>query len=541
MNVKGIERSRQLKSMQKRKIGRSFFTYFIVAILILGVFFRFTNLGTKVYWGDETVTSLRVSGHTFAELKQKAFRGQEISVAQLQQYQYPDPNKNILDTITGLAAEEPQHPPLYFVMVKLWVQWFGNSVAVTRSFSAVLSLLALVCLYWLVQELFNSPVTSWIAVALMAVSPFHVLYAQEARSSSFWTMTILLSGAALLRARRLQTNTSWIVYTLTLIVSFYTFILSGVIAIGHGIYLFVDEQFRFTKTVRNYLLSLIATLILFVPWVIAVLSNFSEADATTSWTKVKVPLSALMKTWLLNLSRPFIDFNYNFVTRNLFMYAAIAVLVILVAYSFYYLCRHTKQRIWLFVFTLMGITASLLVVPDLAFGGIRSSVARYAIPCFLGIQISVAYLFASQITAAVSSQWRQQLWRIAMVVLISASIASCATSSQANVWWNKYNAATLPEAASVVNQSSNPIFVTSWYGLMAFSHAFSPHVRVQPLEKEPISLTNPENSELFVYDSSKALKALTTGQGYRIEQAYEWKETVEPVYQTQAKLWKLAK
>lgn len=502
----------QTTYQSKRQMQKSILWLLLAIILILGVFFRLTNLDTKVYWGDETVTSLRVSGYTLGELKQKAFQGKAISVTQMQKYQYPNPEKNILDTITGLAAEEPQHPPIYFVLVKLWVQLFGNSIAVTRSFSAIISVLALPCLYWLCKELFNSPLTSWLAVSLMAVSPFQVLYAQEARSYSFWTVTILLSSAALLRARRRQTNSGWGLYTLTLIISFYTFVLSGVIAIGHGIYLLINEEFKFTKTVRSYLISLVTSIIFFIPWVIAVLANFSEADSTTSWTKVKVPLPSLIKTWLLNLSRSFVDFNYNFITRNLLMYGVIFLLTILAGYAVFYLCRNTQQRVWLFVLTLIGITAAILIIPDLILGGIRSSVARYAIPCYLGIQIAVAYLLASQMASPATSQWRQQIGRLATVALISGGIASCVASTPAQVWWNKYNAINLPEIARTVNEASNPVFVTSWHGLMAFSHVFNPNVTLQPLESKPISISNEKNGVVFVYDSPKAMKALVETQ-----------------------------
>lgn len=148
---------------------------FIVLLLVLGVFFRFANLGLKVYWEEEAFTSLRISGYTESELIQQVFKGQEIGIENLQKYQRPNPEKSVIDTIKGLAVEEPQHTPLYFIMVRLWVQLFGNSVAVTRSLSAVISLLVFPCVYWLCRELFESPLTAWIAVALIAVSPFHVL------------------------------------------------------------------------------------------------------------------------------------------------------------------------------------------------------------------------------------------------------------------------------------------------------------------------------------------------------------------------------
>lgn len=511
--------------------------FIAIFLLALGIIFRFANLGSKVYWGDETVTSLRLSGYTLEELKTQAFSGEEMSVAQLQKYQYPNQEKSAIATIKGLAVEEPQHPPLYFLTARIWVQQFGNSVAVTRSFSALVSLLAFPAIYWLCQELFESPLVGWIAVALIAVSPFHVLYAQEARSYSLWMVTILLASAALLQAIRRATVFSWGIYAVTLATGLYTILLSGIVAIGHGVYVVASENFKFTKTLRAYLISSIAAIILFTPWIVTVLASFSEADETTSWTKAAVPPKSLVRTWLLNLSRLFVDFNYNFVTRNWLMYLVIGTITVLVGYALYFLCRHTSKRVWLFVLTLIG-TILALVLPDLILGGIRSSVARYLIPSYLGIQLAVAYLLASKIVSA--SNWQRQAWKLVAIALFSGSVISCAVSAQAEVWWNKYNAVQVPEIAQIVNQSSDPIFVTSWHGLMAFSHVFERQVRFQPLSSQPVSISK-KNSEVFVHNSSEALQEIRDRANYQVQQEYQWKQRTEPVYEVKSTLWELTK
>lgn len=508
----------------------------IIVLLVTGIFFRFANLDAKVYWGDETVTSLRISGYTLEELQEQALRGEEMSVEELQKYQYPNQEKGVMDTVKGLAAEEPQHPPLYYVLARLWVQQFGNSVLVTRSFSAFVSLFAFLCIYWLCRELFT-PLVGWIAVALLAVSPFHVLYAQEARSYSLWTVTILLSSAALLRAIRRATFLDWGIYAITLAMGFYTILLSGIVVVGHGIYVIACESFTLTKTVKAYILSTLCSILIFVPWILTVLASFSEADETTSWTKARVPLKSLVRTWLLNLSRLFVDFNYSFVARNLLMYLVIGMLLILVSYALYFVCRNQPMRVWLFVITLIGPTTLALVLPDLILGGIRSSVARYVIPCYLGIEISVAYLLATKLTAV--SNKRQYVWRSVALLLLCGGVISCAVSFQAEDWWNKYNAVHVPELAHLVNQADEPVFVTSWHGLMAFSHVFDPTVRFQPLSSQRVSLS-PEDSAVFVHNSSTTVQNLLQQHPtYRVAQTYKWKEKVEPVYETQTELWKL--
>jgi uncharacterized membrane protein len=121
--------------------------------------------------------------------------------------------------------------------------------------SAVFSLLALPCMYWLCLELFESSLTAWLAVSLLAVSPFPIVYAQEARPYSLFVLIILLSSAALLRGMRLKTNSSWAIYAATVGVGFYSHLLFALVLLGHEIYVAIWENLRFNKAVIGYLLA----------------------------------------------------------------------------------------------------------------------------------------------------------------------------------------------------------------------------------------------------------------------------------------------
>ena len=100
--------------------------------------------------------------------------------------------------------------------------------------------------------------TAWLAVAIIAISPFQIVYAQEARPYSLFIMLILLSSAVLLRGMRLKTNSSWAIYAVTLVVEFYSHLLLGIVAIAQGTYVVIVERFRFNKNVIGYLLESIA-------------------------------------------------------------------------------------------------------------------------------------------------------------------------------------------------------------------------------------------------------------------------------------------
>ena len=187
-------------------VPRNWVGFLIIAVLVLGIFFRFANLDRKYYGVDETYTSLRVSGYTEAEIIKQISYQKITSPSDLQKYQQINSEKTLSDTLNSLAAEDPQHPPLYYVLARQWAQWFGSSVAAMRSLAAVISLLVFPAVYWLAWELFESSAVAWMAIAIFAISPYHILFAQEARQYSLWTVTTILSSAALLRAMRPDTN-----------------------------------------------------------------------------------------------------------------------------------------------------------------------------------------------------------------------------------------------------------------------------------------------------------------------------------------------
>ena len=116
------------------KIPQKWLIFLTAIVLVIGIFFRFANLDRKFYWIDETYTSLRVSGYTEAEIIKQISYQKITSPSDLQKYQQINSEKTLSDTLNSLAAEDPQHPPLYYVLARYWAQWFGSSVSAMRSF-----------------------------------------------------------------------------------------------------------------------------------------------------------------------------------------------------------------------------------------------------------------------------------------------------------------------------------------------------------------------------------------------------------------------
>lgn len=477
----------------------------IAVILAIGIFFRFYNLDHKVYWYDETMTSIRISGYISSDLIKEVYNGEVISVENfVKNYQYPNDVKNLNDSIKALSYH-PEHSPLYYLMARFWLQALGNSIFNIRLLSALISLLAFPAIYWLCQELFNSKLISWLAVSLIAISPFHILYAQEAREYSLWTVSILVSCATLLWATRKKTILSWIIYGITVSFGLYTHPFSAFVFAAHGIYVFVSENFRLNKTIRNYIFASLLGIILFLPWLLIVIANFSNLINNTDHVNI-IPKGFFPLLWGLNLSRIFIDVNQGISPFSPLNYLSL----FLAGYALYFLCK-TAPKAGLFIITLIGVLGLALIVPDVILSGRRSTIARYATPCYLGIQIAVSYLLTNKLKQKHSENKKNKKWHYIVTILVISGILSCGISSQFPMWWNKgpFKTRHSPELVSIINQSENPLVISDIQSdeILGLTHVLENKVYLQLVLFPNIPEIPASFTEVFIYRSSDNLLA----------------------------------
>lgn len=541
-------------------LPRNWLGFLIIAVLTIGILFRFVNLDGKFYWIDETYTSLRVSGYTEAEMLKQISYNKITSPSDLQKYQQVNSEKTLSDSLNSLATEDPQHPPLYYVLARFWAQWFGTSVTAMRSLAAVISLLVFPAIYWLAWELFESSAVAWMAIAIFAISPYHILFAQEARQYSLWTLTTILSSAALLRAMRPEANQNpiwlvshWALYAVTAAMGFYTHLLFVCVAAAHAIYVALIANWRDIKTFIAYYVAALIALIGFMPTLVNTVENLNQIRSTTVWAE-QTNLLRLVSRWVGSLSIAFfdigIDGSASATQLALIIPAGIAILA-LVGYAIYFLCRQTPKRVWLMVLLLIATTAIFLALPDILKGGRRSANPRYLVPCYVGIQLAVAYLLSTKISNKCDNLKQQRLWKIVIVSLFCAGIISGGVSSGADSWWNKGSGwlrAEL-EVAAIVNSASNPLIISdaNIAYMMALSYRLQPQVKllIEPrcytscyknqelARKKPEPPTIPGGfSDLFLYRPSSNLRSAIDQQNYQINPA---------VSNVDLNLWKITK
>jgi uncharacterized membrane protein len=189
--------------------GRWFHLWLLLLWIAVGFLLRFLNLAEKPLWADEFATMVFSLGHSFRTIPlDQILTSQQL----LQPLQFP---VNGLDHVTEHLLTESNHPPFYFLCANLWLRLFSAggtssgelaSAWMVRSLSALFGVAAIPAMYIFGWQAFRSHATAHLAALLMALSPFGIYLAQEARHYTLPVLWIIASLSYLLAATRSIVN-----------------------------------------------------------------------------------------------------------------------------------------------------------------------------------------------------------------------------------------------------------------------------------------------------------------------------------------------
>jgi mannosyltransferase len=200
-----------------------------------------------------------------------------------------------------------QHPPLYYLLLHLWME-LGEAEAVVRAFSALCATLTIPVVYLLGRRLLDEK-AGMLAALILAVSPFHVRLAQDARMYALLGLTASIALYALAclltdpraatvkmgrqfadawqtwrstrhrpRLRDLSTDLAWLAYVLFTAASLMTHNSAILFPIATNLLVLVLSQSPVSSLrpqpfnlkpkpfLPNWLLAQLAILVLWVPW-----------------------------------------------------------------------------------------------------------------------------------------------------------------------------------------------------------------------------------------------------------------------------------
>ena len=492
--------------------------FIIVIFFLLGITFRIINLENKIYWVDEVATSVRISGFTKQQIIDEVNNQELIPLKNLLNYQH---NNNTFTNTWNALTKSPEQAPLYFIIAKIWTNIWGSSIIKLRVLSVIFSLLALPCVYWLCQELFDSAKVGLFASSFLAISPLYVTYAQEARPYSFWLISLLLSQIFLIRSLKKNYLLNWLLYGFFIITSIYTSLLSFPIIIAQIIYVLIIKKDKLLRQLTVVLISLIA----FIPWLLILRENWQLFQDNTIWMKSSLDLGTMIIIWIYSISTVFIESPiYPYLHPVTILRIIIDVnLFILIIISLYFVCKKTDKKVWLFILVQLIIPLFIIRCLDLIWGGQRSTAIRYMMPSYLFIHISIAYLFAQKISGWTKNK-TENIWKIILGILLFIQLSSCIfmldKSPQYQKTRNLYN----PVIAEIINDSSNPIILTEPDNILdaiSLSYLVTNNALFHLIKEQEQFMTLPKEKTVFLLKPSLGLQKKITQQKFSLTQVYK--------------------
>lgn len=220
-------------------------SWVLVVIILLGTALRFINLGGQSIWYDEAV-SLAIANRL---------------------------------SLWGILANqgESSHPPLYYLLLRVWTNWAGINDFTARVPSAGAGILTIPIIYLVGREIIGRRAGLWSAF-FIAVFPFHVYYAQEARMYTLLALLTTLSLLFFLKAVKHNRWQIWGIYWLCLALGFYTHYFIVFVILVYHLYLLLNWR-RHYHLWKAILITDSLLLLVFLPQVVTFLDQSREVLA----------------------------------------------------------------------------------------------------------------------------------------------------------------------------------------------------------------------------------------------------------------------
>jgi len=171
----------------------------------------------------------------------------------------------------GVAADV--HPILYYMLLWMWQLLLGNSPLAIRSLSVLLGLVVVVLGMRLAGELWG-PKTAFTAGVLLALSPFQVHYAQEARMYALLAALLLAATLVYHRARRGTGWGAWLLFAFLAAAAQYAHNLAFVYLVPLAMTSLVTGRRSIAATAAAAL----AAGLLYLPWLMRIPSQIARVE-----------------------------------------------------------------------------------------------------------------------------------------------------------------------------------------------------------------------------------------------------------------------
>ncbi len=210
----------------------------LIAILVIGTFFRLYHINDESLWLDEGIT-------------------------------YYNSTAEDLGGVWDKTAELDQSPPFYYFVMHGYLEGFDENEFGFRLIPLIFGILTILFLYLLVSAMFEEEVGLY-AAGLLAILPFHIGFSIESRMYGLLALEAVMAFYFLYKAMVTEKRGYgwWVFFILTSVIGLYThnFFMFVLLALGFVyLLLVVESENRFGKFLMGFL-SFLLIVFAYLPW-----------------------------------------------------------------------------------------------------------------------------------------------------------------------------------------------------------------------------------------------------------------------------------
>lgn len=169
------------------------------------------------------------------------------------------------------------HPPLYYLLLKVWDMTFGWSEMVLRSLSALCMAGAVTTVLVLTKKLFGVRVML-VSVPFLVLAPFLLRYGYEVRMYALATLIGAAGTLALVKARESQRIRWWVLYAVLVALGMYTLYMMAAVWVAHVVWLvWVSLRARAPLRRWRWVWAYVGAVVLFLPYLSTFLYQFQNS------------------------------------------------------------------------------------------------------------------------------------------------------------------------------------------------------------------------------------------------------------------------
>ncbi len=294
-------------------------------------------------------------------------------------------NHNIIDIIK--IGIHDVHPLFYYLMLKIFTIFTGNSIIAMRIFSVLGMILLSIIGYTHIRKDFNEKV-GIIFSLLISFLPVTLLYSNEIRMYSWAAVFVLLTGVYACRITKQGKTKDWVLFSIFSLFSAYThyFSMMSIGLINLILFIYVIRNREKNKNIIKWVASAATQIILFIPGIIVFLFQAIRV-AVGFWIEIKYPdiLIDILKFNFLGI------ITNKWVNLFVLIFASIFFIYLIVKTILEYKKDKSKVIAPIMYFAVyLGVIIIALIISNIS----EIFTTRYTIPMIGLLAVFIAYILS---------------------------------------------------------------------------------------------------------------------------------------------------